>query len=58
MHGADSAFTARAVKAAVEEELYAAAPDAVSVVLIGLEKYSAGDFVPLEMVGAAGKSGG
>jgi Fe-S cluster biogenesis protein NfuA len=53
MHGADSSFTARAVKAAVEEELYAAAPDAVSVVLIGLEKYSSGDFVPLEMVGTA-----
>jgi hypothetical protein len=59
LHGVDSSFTARSVKSAVEEELYAAAPDAVSLVLLGLEKFAAPDFVPLEMVGiaSAGKSG-
>jgi NifU-like domain len=51
LHGADSAFTAKAVRTALEEELYAAAPDAVSLILLGLEKFSAPDFVPLEMVG-------
>jgi hypothetical protein len=49
--GVDSAFTARTVKSAMDEELYAAAPDAASVVLLGLEKFAAPDFVPLEMVG-------
>src|ERR1017187_10514889 len=33
LHGVDSSFTARTVKSAVEDELYAAAPDAVSLVL-------------------------
>jgi len=51
--GVDSSFTARTVKSAMEEELYAAAPDASSVVLLGLEKFAAPDFVPLEMVGLA-----
>jgi hypothetical protein len=60
LHGVDSSFTARTVKSAVEDELYAAAPDAVSLVLVGLDKFAAPDFVPLEMVGVAtaGKSGG
>jgi hypothetical protein len=49
--GVDSAFTARTLKSAMDEELYAAAPDAASVVLLGLEKFAAPDFVPLEMVG-------
>jgi hypothetical protein len=59
LRGIDSAFTARTVKSAIEEELYAAAPDAASVVLQGLENFAAPDFVPLEKVGvlAAGKAG-
>jgi hypothetical protein len=59
LRGVDSSFTAKTVRAAVEDELYAAAPDATSLVLQGLEKFAAPDFVPLEMVGlaTAGKSG-
>jgi hypothetical protein len=66
LRGVDNAFTARTVKSAIEEELYAAAPDAASVVIIGLEKFASPDFVPLEKltampaaaaVGAAGKAG-
>ncbi|HTS31023.1 MAG TPA: hypothetical protein VMH81_34365 [Bryobacteraceae bacterium] len=55
----DSAFTARAIKAAIEDELYALAPDAASLVIEGLEKYASPDFVPLEKLGvlAAGKAG-
>jgi hypothetical protein len=49
--GAADAFTARTVKSAIEEELYAVAPDAASVVLLGLEKFTAPDFVPLEKLG-------
>jgi hypothetical protein len=51
VHGVDSAFTARTVKSAIEDELYAAAPDAVSLVLLGLENFAAPDFVPLEKIG-------
>jgi hypothetical protein len=51
--GVDSAATARSVRSTMEEELYAAAPDAASMVLLGLEKFSAPDFVPLEMVASA-----
>jgi len=51
LSGVDNAFTARKVRFAIEEELYAAAPDAASVVLLGLEKFAAPDFVPLESVG-------
>jgi hypothetical protein len=59
LRGVDNAFTARTVKSAMEEELYAAAPDAASLVLLGLENFAAPDFVPLEKVGvlAAGKAG-
>lgn len=59
VRGVDNSFTARTIKVAVEDELYAAAPDAASLVLLGLEKFAAPDFVPLERVGlaAAGKSG-
>jgi hypothetical protein len=59
LRGVDNAFTARTVKSAMEEELYAAAPDATSLVIQGLEKFAAPDFVPLESVGmlAAGKAG-
>ncbi len=55
----DSSFTARTVKSALEEELYAAAPDATSLAIEGLEKFAAPDFVPLEKIGvlAAGKAG-
>jgi hypothetical protein len=48
VRGVDHAFTARTVKSAIEEEIYAAAPDAVSLVLVGLENFAAADFVPLE----------
>jgi hypothetical protein len=51
VRGVDSAFTARTVKSAVEEEIYTAAPDAASVVLLGLEKFAPADFVPLESIG-------
>jgi hypothetical protein len=51
VRGVDNAFTARTVKSAIEEELYAAAPDAVSLVLLGLENFAAPDFVPLEKIG-------
>jgi hypothetical protein len=47
----DNAFAARSVKSAIEDELYAAAPDAESLVLNGLEKFAAPDFVPLDKVG-------
>jgi hypothetical protein len=57
LHGVDSSFTARTVKSAVEDELYAAAPDAVSLAVLGLEKFGAPDFVPLEMVGGAAIAG-
>lgn len=59
LRGVDNAFTARTVKSLVEDELYAAAPDAASLVLLGLEKFAAPDFVPLEKLGvlAAGKAG-
>ena len=59
LRGVDNAFTARTVKSAMEEELYAAALDAASLVLLGLEKFAPPDFVPLENVGvmAAGKAG-
>jgi hypothetical protein len=60
IRGVNDAVTARAVKSLVEEELYAAAPDAVSLDFIGLERFSSPDFVPLEQVGmlTAGKTGG
>jgi Fe-S cluster biogenesis protein NfuA len=51
LRGIDSVFTARTVKAAVEDELYAAAPDATSLVLLGLENFATPDFVPLEKIG-------
>ena len=57
LRGVDSAFTARTVKNLVEEELFAAAPDAASMVLTGLEKFAAPDFVPVEMVGLAAGEG-
>ena len=60
IRGVSDAATARSVKSLLEEELYAAAPDAVSVDFLGLEKFASPDFVPLEQVGilAAGKAGG
>ena len=57
VRGVDNAFTARTVKSAIEEELYAAAPDAASLVLLGLEKFAAPDFVPLEKVGLVAPAG-
>jgi hypothetical protein len=48
LRGVDDASTARTVKSAIEEELSAAAPDAASLVLLGLEKFAPPDFVPLE----------
>jgi hypothetical protein len=54
--GVDSAFTARTVRSTMEEELYAGAPDAPPIVFLGLEKFAAPDFVPLEMVAAAEKA--
>ena len=57
IRGVDDAQTARAVRSLLEDELYAIAPDAVSVVLLGLEKFASPDFVPLEQVGTlAGKA--
>jgi NifU-like domain len=53
VRGIDGAFTARSVKSAIEDEIYAAAPDATSVVIQGLESFSSADFIPLDKVGAA-----
>lgn len=56
IRGVNDAHTAGAVKSLLEDELYAIAPDAASVVFLGLEKFSSPDFVPLEQVGVlAGK---
>ncbi|HTX36271.1 MAG TPA: hypothetical protein VME43_14675 [Bryobacteraceae bacterium] len=59
LRGVTDAFTARTVKSAMEDEIYAEAPDAASLTLLGLEKFAAPDFVPLEKVAvlAAPKSG-
>jgi hypothetical protein len=59
LRGVDDSFTARKVKSAIEEEIYAAAPDASSLDLLGMEEFAAPDFVPLEKVAqlAAGKAG-
>jgi hypothetical protein len=53
VRGIDSAFTGRSVKAAIEDEIYAAAPDITSVEIQGLEKFGAADFVPLADVARA-----
>jgi len=52
VRGVNDAFTARTVRTAIESEIYALAPDAASLTLLGLEKFAAPDFVPLEKVGA------
>jgi len=51
LRGVDSSHTARNAKSAIEEAIYAAAPDAASLVILGLENFAAPDFVPLEKVG-------
>jgi hypothetical protein len=57
--GGDNAFTARTIRSALESEIYGLAPDAASLTLLGLEKFAAADFVPLEKVGVlAGLKGG
>jgi hypothetical protein len=53
VRGIDSAFTSRSVKAAIEDEISAAAPDITSVVIQGLENFGAADFVPLAKLAAA-----
>lgn len=50
VRGVDNAFTARTIKSAIEDELFAAVPDATSLVLLGLEKFASPDFVPLENI--------
>jgi hypothetical protein len=50
LRGVTDAFTARAVRSAVEDEVYADAPDATTLTLAGLEKFAAPDFVPLENI--------
>jgi Fe-S cluster biogenesis protein NfuA len=57
--GLSTSQAARAARSAIEEALYAAVPDAASLVLLGLEKFPSPDFVPLENVGIlAGQSSG
>lgn len=56
LRGVDSSFTARTVRSSLEEEMYAAAPDAASFTILGLEKFAAPDFVPLETLCAAEKA--
>jgi Fe-S cluster biogenesis protein NfuA len=58
--GVENAHAARAARSAVEADLYAAAPDAASLTILGLEKFTSPDFVPLEQLGAmtAGHTGG
>ena len=50
LRGVDSSATARSVRSLIEEQFYAAAPDAASLTVVGLEKFAPPDFVPLEMV--------
>jgi hypothetical protein len=47
VRGVDSEFAARTVRSALEDELYAAAPDATSLSLQGLEHFPAAGFVAL-----------
>jgi hypothetical protein len=47
IRGVDSEFAARTVRSALEDELYAAAPDATSLILQGLECFPAAGFVSL-----------
>ena len=54
--GVDSAFTARAAKAAVEDQMYASAPDAANVTFLGLEKFAERDFVPVEALSPVEKA--
>lgn len=51
--GVDSAHTARAVRAVLEEKIYGATPDAASITLLGLEHIDTPGFVPLEQILAA-----
>jgi len=53
VRGVDAAHTAKAVRAVLEEEIYEAAPDAASVVILGLEHFETPGFVPLEQILAA-----
>lgn len=50
LRGVDGAATAREVRSLIEEEFYAAVPDAGSLTLVGLEKFAPPDFVPLALV--------
>jgi len=56
----NNSHAARAARSAIEDEMYAAAPDAASLVLLGLESFTSPDFVPLEKLGvlAAGPAAG
>lgn len=58
VRGVDNAFTARTVKSAIEEAIYALAPDAASLTVTGLEKFAAPDFVPLEKLAVLAGDGG
>jgi hypothetical protein len=53
VRGVDHALSARSIKSEIEEAVYAAAPDATSLVIEGLERFAPADFVPLEKVGYA-----
>lgn len=58
IHGVTSAHVAKSSRAAVEEAIYQAAPDAASCAILGLEQFAA-DFVPLDQLrmAAAGMNG-
>lgn len=47
VHGVDSEFAARTVRSTLEDELYAAAPDATALVLQGLERFPVAGLVSL-----------
>jgi hypothetical protein len=53
VRGIDAAHAAKAVRTVLEEVIYEAAPDAASVVLLGLEHFETPGFVPLEQILAA-----
>jgi hypothetical protein len=49
IHGVTSAHVAKSSRAAVEEAIYQAAPDAASCAILGLEQFAV-DFVPLDQL--------
>jgi len=51
--GASSASVAKAIRATIEDALSRAAPDAASVIILGLEQFTSSDFVTLDQLRTA-----